>query len=164
MSDSRRFRKLAEVIKRYIPLDADVVDIGGGKGYLQSALRQLGYRTVTSWDKRKKYAKNRHGYHYGHFHFADAPKYDAIVAMHPDEGTDHAVMYAGKYKVPGIICPCCVKPSAVPYYNRHHEYRTWLEHLEQLAENQGMKVAWAKIEINGRNDVMILLPYYKDSA
>ena len=164
MSDSRRFREFARVISQNIPLDANIADVAGGKGYLQSALRQLGYQRVTSWDKRKKYAANRRGYHYGLFNFKDMHEYDAVVAMHPDDGTDHAVIYAGKHRVPAIICPCCVKPSAVPYQDYNSGYGGWLKHLHHLAEEQGMKVTWIKIDIDGRNDVMILFPNLLDKG
>lgn len=157
MGDSRRFHEFVKVIRRIIPIDSNVADVAGGKGYLQAAMRQLGYDNVTSWDKRKKYASNRRGYRYGWFEWDTAPEYDAVVAMHPDEGTDHAILYAARHRVPAIVCPCCVKPSGEVYCGAH-EFRAWCEHLERLATQRGCDVKWTALPINGRNLVMIVTP------
>lgn len=158
MGDSRRFHLFAQVIERHIPKDANIVDVAGGKGSLQAALRQLGYTHVTSWDKRPKTAKSRKGYRYGYFHYERAPReYTAVVAMHPDEGTDHAIMYAVKRRVPAVICPCCVRPSAV-VYSEDHNYNSWLKHLIGLAQKGGMEVITTALKMAGRRDVLILKP------
>lgn len=159
MGDSRRFHFFAKLIERNLSNDINIADVAGGKGYLQAALRQLGYTQVTSWDKRNKYANSsiKRSYRYGYFDYKTAPEYDAVVAMHPDEGTDHCIMYAGLHRVPSIICPCCVKPSAVTFWGRH-DYHTWIKHLLNLCEQQKLKVTPANLPITGRNDVLIIRP------
>ena len=157
MGDPRRFHAFSEIISQNIPNNFNIADIAGGKGYLQAALRQRGFPNITSWDKRKKMAANRKGYRYGFFDFQTAPKYEAVVAMHPDEGTDHAILYAAVNRVPAIICPCCTKPSACAYWG-NHKYECWLNHLITLAEKNNLKVKHEKLKINGRNDVLIITP------
>lgn len=160
MGDPRRFHEFAKIVKEHIPLEYSIADIAGGKGYLQAALRQIGYKDVTSWDKRKRYAASRKGYRYGYFEWENAPKYNAVVAMHPDEGTDHAILYAAKHKVPAIICPCCITPSA-SVFSEKYNYTNWKKHLTKIAETKGCEVQWIKLKINGRNDVMVIKPKEK---
>lgn len=157
MGDSRRFDLFAKLINKHIPKTAKIVDVAGGKGYLQAALRQLGYTDITSWDKRHKYAANRKGYRYGYFNWQAKEKYDAVVAMHPDEGTDHAILYAGKNRVPAIVCPCCIKPDAT-VFNGDHNFKTWCKHLEKLASKNGLEVIWTRLKMQGRSDVLIIRP------
>lgn len=158
MGDSRRFDLMAKLAASHIPLTTHVVDVAAGKGYMQAALRERGFAAVTSWDKRPQQAKGRKFYRYGYFDFRSAPRdYGAVVAMHPDEGTDHAVMYAVKHRVPALICPCCVKPSAV-MFNRRHTFHAWVEHLVSLAEAGHMEVQTAMLRMNGKNLVLILKP------
>lgn len=157
MGDARRFDTFAKLIAKNIPVTADIADVAGGKGYLQAALRQRGYKKVTSWDKRKRCATGRAGYRYGWFDHRTAPAYDAVVAMHPDEGTDEAIVYACKHRVPALVCPCCIKPSAEVYWGDGN-YKDWCAHLTRLAVRGGMDVTWTTLPIQGRNDVMILRP------
>lgn len=155
MGDPRRFDAFAKLVVRHVPLAASVADVAGGRGYLQAALRQLGYRSVVSWDKRKRYASGRAGYRYGWFDYEKAPRYDAVVAMHPDEATDQVVLYATKHRIPALVCPCCVKPQAVPYWGDHN-YRDWCSHLTKLATNAGAHVQWTELPIVGRSAVMMV--------
>ena len=156
MGDTRRFHLLAQLALKHIPLGANVVDIAGGKGYLQAALRQAGYTQVTSWDKRPKYANSRRRlYRYGYFDWQRAPNYGAVVAMHPDEGTDHAVLYAASRGLPGLICPCCIKPDAVAFW-QNYKFDLWCRHLEGLALRYERQVIWTRLPMNGRSEVMII--------
>jgi hypothetical protein len=161
MGDSRRFDEFAKVIARNIPKEFSIADVAGGKGYLQSALRQLGFRNITSWDKRPKNASNRTGYRWGFFNYKTDPEYQAVVAMHPDEGTDEALMFACTRKVPAIICPCCVKPSAITFWGSHSDSKSWMDHLTKVARQHGMDVIWTTIPITGKNHVMIVKPRRK---
>ncbi|KKW11167.1 MAG: hypothetical protein UY48_C0024G0008 [Candidatus Gottesmanbacteria bacterium GW2011_GWB1_49_7] len=155
MGDSRRFHLFAKLILKHLPLKANIVDISGGKGYLQAALRQNGYMHVTSWDKRKKYTCNRQNYRYGYFNWESAPEYEAVVAMHPDEGTDHAILYAASRGIPGLVCPCCIKPDAVAFW-QNYKLDLWYQHLEGLALKYKRQVTWATLPMNGRSQVMII--------
>lgn len=155
MGDPRRFYLFANLIEQHISRDLNIVDVSGGKGYLQAALYQRGYRRITSWDKRHKYVMNRRGHRYGYFHWEEKTPYDALIAMHPDEGTDHSILYAAKHQIPALVCPCCIKPSAEVYWGQH-SFGKWYEHLENLAILRGCSVLHFELPMNGRNKVMVL--------
>jgi hypothetical protein len=158
MGDPRRFDLFAKLIAKHIPTSARIADVASGSGALQAALRQKGFRNVVSWDKRKRNAKTRAGYRYGYFNYENAPRdYDAVVAMHPDEATDHVILYAVKHRIPAIVCPCCVKPSACAYWGDHNEH-PWVEHLRQLARKGRMEVTETMLPMSGRNRVLIMEP------
>ena len=157
MGDPARFREFATLVSKVLPLDAALIDVAGGRGGLQSALRTIGYQSVVSWDIRHKYASGRPGYHYGLFNWETAPRYDALVAMHPDEATDHAILYASLWRVPAIICPCCIKPSARPFSGPKLKW-LWHIHLETLALRAGLHIKWAQLPIAGDNRVLVLTP------
>lgn len=157
MGDSRRFEEFSKIVEKHISKISSIVDVAGGKGYLQACLRERGFTKVTTVDKRKKNSLNKKGHKYSLFDYRTSEKFDAVVAMHPDEGTDHAIMYASLHKIPAVICPCCVKPSAATYWG-NHKFDSWKKHLQNLAEKYGMTVQWTKMKINGKNEVMILKP------
>ncbi len=159
MGDSHRFDLFGKLIARNLDSRMSIADVAGGKGYLQASLRQLGYSKVETWDKRLAMARkvHRNGYRFGYFEYKTAPKYDAVVAMHPDEGTDHCILYAGLHRVPAIICPCCVKPSTVQFWG-NRKYNAWMDHLIKLAGEQNLAIVQDKLPMNGRNDVLILKP------
>lgn len=158
MGDARRFDEFAKLVERHLAKDMKIVDVAAGKGYLRAAMYQRGYRNVTCWDKRPRCAKPRSGYRYGYFDYKTAPQYDAVVAMHPDEGTDQVVLYAVTRGILAIVCPCCAKPSASTFWGSKSSYGDWTAHLEVLARKHGADVAWEKLPINGRNRVMIIRP------
>lgn len=159
MGDSRRFHEFSRIIRRHIPLTASIADVAGGKGYLQKSLRELGFKEVTTWDKRSRYADSRvkHSYRYQWFSRDVKECYGAVVAMHPDEGTDHALLYALDHHIPAVICPCCVKPSATLYWGKH-SFGNWKKHLTRLAEDRGVEPIWTAMPITGRNEVLIIKP------
>lgn len=136
MGDCRRFDKFADLISQSIPSDLKIADVAGGQGFLRCALAERGLTNVETWDKRSKRKEGKQRYAY--FNWETAPLYDAVVAMHPDEGTDHSILYAAKYGVPAFICPCCAKGSAVTYWGRN-KYHDWVKHLLKLAEDRGLK-------------------------
>ena len=157
MGDPRRFHAFADLVTQHITRSSVIADVAGGKGFLQAALRERGYRKITSWDRRQKTPYNRHGHRYGWFTADTMAQYDAVVAMHPDEATDHALLYAAHRRVPAIICPCCVRPSAIGFWQAY-KYSVWCAHLDTLAQQHHLTVQWTTLPINGRNDVMILTP------
>lgn len=160
MGDSRRFDLMAKLIEKHIPKSFTIGDIASGKGYLQAALRQRGYRNITSWDKRNKNAKNRNGYRWGYFKWNTKEKFNAVVGMHPDEATDHLIKYAIVNRCIAIVCPCCVKPDA-EILNGQYNYRNWIKHLKQLAENGNMNVIESVLPMNGKSIVLIVKPKEK---
>lgn len=161
MGDSKRFNLFADCIKRNLSKSLDLVDVAAGKGYLQIALRERGFNSIESWDKRSKKQRrvnNKQNWRYQWFDYRSAPDhYEAVVAMHPDEGTDHAILYAAKQRVPAIICPCCIKPSASAFWEKHN-YNLWIKHLVRLANKANMEVQRTVLKMNGKNDVLIIRP------
>lgn len=155
MGDRRRFNLFAKLVEKHISKNDLIADVAGGKGYLQAALSQLGYKNIVSIDKRKKYAKGRKNYRYGYFAWNTSEKFDAIIGMHPDEATDHIILYAAKHKVKAIVCPCCVKPSAQTYWGQH-SYNNWMQHLKNLAQINGLNVQECRLPMDGKNQVLIL--------
>lgn len=153
MGDPRRFDEFAKLVAKHVPTNARIFDVASGRGCLQAALHQLGYRNVLSWDKRKRNATRRAGYRYGYFDHTTRAECDAVVAMHPDEATDHAVLYAVERGVKAIVCPCCVKPSAATYLGGgdRKSWHAWLDRLCGSAPH-----FWTKIPIAGCNDVLVI--------
>ncbi len=125
MGDHRRFDIFSNHIVENLPTsNIRIVDVAGGKGHLRQALFEKGFSDVTTWDKRNKRVQGNQRFEY--FNWETAPEYDILVAMHPDEGTDHSILYAAKWGIDAFICPCCAKGSAVTYwgYNcRHKSYK-----------------------------------------
>jgi hypothetical protein len=159
MGDIRRFHLFADLIARNLSPDFRIADVASGKGALQAALYQRGYRRVVSWDKRKRNGRLRQNYRYEYFDYRSAPrKYDAVVAMHPDEATDHCVLYAARYRVPAIICPCCVMPSGAQYGGARADYVSWMRHCIGLAREHRLCVTEAQLPMDGRNRVLICRP------
>ena len=157
MGDKRRFDLFADLVEKHLNKDMNIVDVASGKGKLQAALRRRGFQNVISLDKCRKTRQNRRGYKYTYFNWECKEKYDAVVAMHPDEATDHAVLYAIKHRVPALICPCCVKNDAAPYRDRPM-FKNWVAHLERLAVKGMMNVCKVMLAMKGKNLVLILTP------
>lgn len=157
MGDARRFHLFAELVASKLPPSMRIADVASGKGYLRSSLYERGYRNVVSWDKRIQNAKTKPDRRWGYFDWRTDDSYDAVIGMHPDGGTDHLVLYAAKHRVPAIICPCCVRPSAEVFWGAH-SYSTWCDHLENLARDRGMLTKWHTLPMVGRNAVLELLP------
>ena len=158
MGDPRRFHAFADLIQKHIPLDAKIGDIAGGKGYLQAALFQRGYRNVTTWDVRKRCASPRRGYRHSLFDYRTAPSYDAVVGMHPDGATDQLLQYAAERHVPALIVPCCAIGSVNAYWGARGGYREWMDYLKNRADYLGLSVIHTALSINGRNEVLICRP------
>lgn len=156
MGDPRRFSAFADLIARNVAPQAVIADVAGGKGALRAELSRRGFGRVDTWDTRHKNASGRRGYVYGKFDWRNAPRYDAIVAMHPDEGTDHAIMAAARMRVPCIVCPCCVKPSASKFSG--NQFEPWLEHLAAIIRLSRMEIVQTTLPIHGRNIVLIGRP------
>lgn len=156
MGDPARFRKFAAFIADTHPdRSLSIADVASGKGQLHAALYQHGYLDVMSYDRRKRNATIRRGFKYEWFDWNHAPRnYDLVVAMHPDQGTDHALAYACKHRVPFMICPCCVMPSAVEYGGLEGSYTDWKRHLIEYAKGQRMTVKDVALDFGGRNSVL----------
>ena len=157
MGDKNRFRLMSDLISQHIPPEARVADIAGGKGQLQAELFLRGFRSVVSWDNRKKYGGPRRIYRHGLFDYRSAPRdYEAVVGMHPDAGTDHIVAYAIKHRIPFLVCPCCVLPSATKLEDIG--YDGWIRHLMGMATQSKFGVQTVTLPMTGRNLVLIGKP------
>jgi len=157
MGDSRRFHLFAQCIKSNFPNASSIADVAGGKGYLNLALKNLGYKRVVTFDTRGKFRVNGIEYHTKLFDSTVPNEYDLLVGMHPDEATDHIIVEAGKRRIPFLIVPCCVKPSAITFWGNHVR-RHWFAHLVKLAESFNMQVNKTTLRMNGRNEVFIGIP------
>ena len=155
MGDSRRFDLFASLATRHFHKDACLVDVAGGRGYLRLALQDYGFTNITTWDIRKSHISDRSKYIHRLFDYRTAPAYEGIVAMHPDEVTDHCVLYSTKWHVPALICPCCMKPDAVSWFGQHNSTE-WIKHLISLAMKGGMQVQVTQLKMVGKNVVLIL--------
>lgn len=161
MGDSRRFDLFAELIARNFPQAREfpVADVAAGKGHLRAALWERGFRRVTCWDRQHKMAKARPGQRFQLFDYRHAPPdYVLAVGMHPDEASDHVVLWAARHRRPFILCPCCIKPSASTYWGSRSSHRSWNDHLARLAVSAGMTVTETCLQMKGRNVVMIGRP------
>ncbi len=160
MGDSRRFDLFAKCVQRNFPPGqfGSVADIAGGKGYLQLALRECGYPKVTTFDRRKRRIRSR-GCQYRHQLFDEhiEEEFDLLVAMHPDEATDVTIVEAAKRRVPFVICPCCVRPSAIVYWG-NYKYHLWVAHLKREARKLGFRITETVLPMNGKSLVLIGRP------
>jgi hypothetical protein len=160
MGDPARFRAMADLVEAEFPdRAARIADVAAGEGQLRAELHRRGYRHVTSWDRRRgRQAKGRPGYRHQLFTFEQADRnYDLVVALHPDQATDHAICYAAMRRVPCVVCPCCVTPSAVPYDGRR-THEAWNAHLITLALARRMRVLTLALPIRGRAFVIVARP------
>lgn len=160
MGDPRRFNLMADLIAENFPdKAAAIADVAAGKGHLKAALYLRGYRKVTAWDRRRKLAKARPGQRFQLFDYRNAPRdYRLVVGMHPDEATDQIILYAAKHRVPFVVCPCCIKPSATAY-DGAPTFAAWANHLRALAAAGRMALEEIALPMEGRNLVMIGRPH-----
>lgn len=157
MGDASRFRLMADLIWERSALTSRIADVASGRGRLQAELYQRGFRRVTSWDTRGRNFGPRRNYHGGLFDYRSAPRdYDLVAGMHPDAATDHIISYAIKHRVPFIVCPCCVLPSATKLADIG--YLGWIRHLTSLAEAARFTVEVTKLPMAGRNIVLLGAP------
>lgn len=165
MGDEHRFNLFADLIARNTSgRDWRVVDVAGGKGHLRHELHRYKFKQVETVDGRvgEHLWKTAIPVARGHkqsvrfFDYRKEKGHNLVVAMHPDEGTDHAVMYAKQHNCQAFICPCCVRPSAV---DRGHNGRSkfeWRRHLQELVSE--MRTEWVTLPIQGDADVLMIWP------
>lgn len=160
MGDSRRFDLFAKVVANNFPPEkfSRVADVAGGAGYLGIALKERGYGKVILFDKRKKHVRAK-GIDFRYQYFGPSVKdpFDILVGMHPDEATDVIIVEAARRKIPFAVCPCCVKPTAKPYFGQH-TYKLWVEHLKRLAIQLEFKLMETTLPMNGKNIVLVGRP------
>jgi hypothetical protein len=153
MGDNRRFDIFADFVGRNFARTLKVADIAAGNGKLQRALQARGFKDIQSWDKRPRHSRPRGSFQNHYFNFRSAPRiYELVVALHPDEGTDHAIGYAVMRRIPFVVCPCCVKPDAFPYSG--NQYEGWLRHLTEIAHLSNFRTTVTSLPMAGRNIVI----------
>jgi hypothetical protein len=130
--------------------------VAGGKGYLNLALREQGFQKVVTFDKRHKVVQ-KIDYRYAWFDDKVEEEFDLLVGLHSDEATDHIIVEAGRRRIPFVIVPCCVKPSAIPYRASHGRVE-WLTHLTREAQARKFEVTICRLRMNGRNEVLVGKP------
>ena len=152
MGDPRRFDLMADLVMTRLPWEGQprIVDVAGGRGGMQAALRKRDFTNVVSMDICHSYAKGRSGYKYGLFTRDEPAQFDLVVAMHPDDATDHAILYAVDHSIPWFVCPCCVRPAAVPCKSGRNDYWRWIDHLRTIGGGQGT-VETITLPMKGRN-------------
>jgi hypothetical protein len=150
MGDARRFDRFADFIVRNWPdRSLRIADVAGGKGGLNAALHQRGYRSVVSFDKRRNRANPaRQHYRYALFGEGIVEPFGLIAAMHPDEATDVALAWALRNGVPYAIVPCCAKPSEWVFSGGEVD---WVTHLLRHA---GPDARTTQLPITGKNVVI----------
>ena len=79
-----------------------------------------------------------------------ALKADLVVGMHADGATRVIVEYAGKYRIPFAVVPCC-SDNGMPY-------KPWVRHLAELGREQGLVVEEAELPMDGRARVILGAP------
>jgi len=128
MGDRARHRVFADYIAdRWPDRSMRVADVAGGHGSLNAELWRRGYRSVTTFDKRRGRWTERPHYRYGDFTVADAAEFDLLVGMHPDEATDVILAASGVHDVPAVVVPCCPRPTVWDYTGRGQD--EWIAHL-----------------------------------
>lgn len=158
MSDGSRHRVFAGAVARAWPdTEMRVADVAGGHGRLNAELRQLGYKNVVTFDRRKDRWTTRPHYTYGLFHAEHKGTFDLVVGMHPDAATDHIVGYALMNRVPFAVVPCCVMPSWLEYRGPR-DAGSWVRHLRATAERAAFDVAEILLPIRGMNVCLVGLP------
>lgn len=155
MGDRIRFRVFAEMIaERFPDRSARIADVASGNGGMQSALRAAGYENVVSFDKRKRNAKGRPSFVYGHFDFMKAdPDFDVVIGMHPDGGTEHIIKYALLNDRSFMVCPCC--PIMANGHRFHGHYGEWMAHLNALSARSKLTTENIRLPMQGRNIVIV---------
>ena len=160
MGDNRRFDLFAKVVAKNFPPKnvSAVADIAGGKGQLQIFLRRLGYHQVVTFDNRKKEHRLK-GVMFQRQFFGQQvnSQFDLLLGLHPDEATDVIIVEAARRRVPFVVCPCCVLPTA-SRFDRQPLYRFWLEHLVSLAQRHSFNVLQTALPMAGKSNVIIGRP------
>lgn len=159
MGDRNRFKEFTHLIISHFPnRHTRIADVAGGKGMLQAALRQAGYRNIVTIDKRPKLAhpdrQDRCRYKLFNCNEFNG-EFDLVLGMHPDGATDHIIEYSRINSVDFMVCPCCVIPSASPYGGNPSNYNSWIRHLRKLASNAATYNYESVLSISGRSRVLI---------
>ena len=162
VNDRRRFRAFANFIHKTYPNARKIADVAGGHGNLSYYLCELGY-DATIIDSRDAHLRRwihrilrKRSIKQGTLvkiprviskvQDVDLRPFDLIVALHPDEATEHAVYAAIKHDKDFAIVPCCV----FPIDGIKRSERDWCEHLASLSTD----IMKTRLPIYGANIVL----------
>ena len=162
MGDIRRFPAFAGFIKEHFPYAQKIADVAGGIGNLSYYLRESGFDStvIDTRDVRlpSRFRRNlrkqsiKQGVDIqiqrvvGEIQKTDLEPFDLIVALHPDEATEHTMRVAIRLEKNFAVVPCCVFP--IDGVKRSEE--KWVEHLMSLSDD----IQMAKLPIGGANRVL----------
>jgi hypothetical protein len=150
MADKNRFAYFAHFIVEHFKAGI-IFDIAGGKGSLNKELSLL-QKQVTTFDTRYNRLDVR--YAAREFTLTEPCECDLVVGMHPDGATRIILEYAGRYRIPFAIVPCC-SDNSLPY-------RSWVKHLVALAKNLNLECRQHPLPMAGRNLVLYGFPPEKE--
>ena len=161
-SERRRFHVFAQFIHETFPEAKSIADVAGGVGILSYYLHKLGHnptiidsrltRLTNYYRRRLRKQSLKEGRDIQikrlvkRVEEIDLSAFDLIVALHPDQATEHAVRAAIKHSKSFAIVPCCV--LAIDGISRSQE--GWTEYLSSLAPD----VARATLPMDGANVVL----------
>lgn len=157
MSSPRRFEITAINISKQFPnREICIADIAGGKGYLNLALKEIGYNNVISFDKRSRHVhKNKINFQYRLFNIDMAKDFDLLVGLHPDEATDLIIKAGSIYKKSFFIVPCCIMPNTVQFWDKY-KFPVWIEHLKKYSIKLGYNnIQEIQLKFDGRNIALV---------
>ena len=145
VNDSRRFPAFASFIHQTYPAANRIADVAGGNGRLSFYLRELGFEATvidsrdTNLPNRMRRMLRKESIRKGKL--ASIPKiinkvededlseFDLLVALHPDEATEHVIRMAIALNKDFAVIPCCVFP--IDGIKRSHD--DWRDYLTTIA-------------------------------
>jgi hypothetical protein len=160
--DGRRFRVFAEFIHKTYPQVHRVADVAGGHGGVSFHLYRFGYAATIIDERdvhlpgRLKRVLRKESVKQGRIveiprlvkrvQDVDLGSYDLIVALHPDEATEHVVRAGIEHGKDFAVVPCCVFPLDGVRRSREE----WREYLISLSPD----IKTAQLPIDGANVVL----------
>lgn len=161
-NDKRRFRAFAEFIQRTYPDARTIADVAGGRGTLSYFLRELGYEStiIDSRDARMprfmRRSLRKQSMKLGRLvevprvvgtvQEVDLRGFDLIVALHPDEATEHAVRSAIALGKDFAVVPCC----SFPIDGVRRSTENWREYLASLSPD----IVTTTLPVDGANTLL----------
>ena len=162
VNDRRRFQAFADFIHQTYPHVHKIADVAGGRGGVSFHLYQLGY-AATIIDKRDAHLPGqmqrklrKQSVEQGRLveiprvvervQQVDLRSFDLIVALHPDEATEHVIRAAIEHGKDFAVVPCCVFPMDGVKRNKEE----WKEYLISLSPD----IMTTSLPIQGDNVVL----------
>ena len=143
-----------------------VLDVGGGKGELCSVLSKKGLACILM-DPREKKRENEPFTRICQsltLQNVDSvlrdQKIALVVAMHADQGTEPALLFALKRNIDCCIVPCCVFPDSFPERKFRgggvRVYKTFFKYLMEKCREQKREPLVDHLPFKGRNTILYI--------